>query len=53
MIDKGYTNDFAKVFKVTKLSIEQIIDNDVFLYLNQNTNNYLGIKAYADKVVYT
>lgn len=44
MIDKGYTNDFSKVFKVTKLNIEQIIDNDIFLYLNQNTNNYLGIK---------
>lgn len=53
MLNVRYDNDFASVFRVTRIGIEQLIDNDVFMYLNQNTNNYMGVHGYAEQLVYS
>lgn len=52
MLNEVYKNDFAGVFKVTPVNIEQIIDGPVLRYLNQNTDNFFNIKSSADTPLY-
>ncbi|CAL6089055.1 Conserved_hypothetical protein [Hexamita inflata] len=47
LLQVEYKSDFIRLFKVHTPELIQLVDEGLYLYLNQNTHNYLGVNDFA------